>query len=126
MIKSLSECINNQVLHLSSWPSLPKLSQEAVPDVTRICALLARRPSVGMLIPVVLNMPPPVAYSLLETLYASGHIYSARTMPPAEPTLFDAESVGNQEPAVISFISRLWMYLITNDTPEPKFHATGD
>lgn len=79
MVKVLAECIKNQVLHLSSWPSLPKLSQEAVPDVTRICALLARRPSVGMLIPVLLHMPPPAAYALLETLYASGHIYADKT-----------------------------------------------
>lgn len=115
MIKTLAECINNQVLHLSSWPSLHKLSQEAVPDVTRICALLARRPSVGMLIPVLLHMPPPVAYSLLETLYAGGHIYADRTLAPAEPSLFGAEPAGNHEHDVISFISRLWTRLISED-----------
>jgi hypothetical protein len=114
MIKNLSDCINNQVLYLSSWPSLSKLSQEVVPDVTRICALLARRPSVGMLIPVILHRPPLITYSLLETLYTGGYIYADRTLAPVKPALLDAELAGNHEPAVISFISRLWMHLTSD------------
>lgn len=115
MIKTLSECINNRVLYLSSWPSLANLSQEAVPDVARICALLARRPSVGMLVPVLLRMPAPVAYSLLETLYTGGYIYADRTLEPAEAALFDAESADSHEPAVISFLARLWKRLTSDD-----------
>jgi hypothetical protein len=115
MVKILADCIKGQVLHLSSWPSLQKLSQEAVPDVTRICALLARRPSVGMLIPVLLHMPAPAAYELLETLYVSGHIYTDKTPETAEPASFSAESGGNHEPDAISFISRLWKRLTSHD-----------
>ncbi|MCX7258673.1 MAG: hypothetical protein NTZ64_18705 [Polaromonas sp.] len=115
MIKTLSEYINSRVLHLSSWPSLSSLSQETVPDITRICALLARRPSVGMLVPVLLRMPPPVAYSLLEMLYTGGHIYADRTPESAEPALCDEELADSHEPAVISFISRLWKRLTPDD-----------
>lgn len=64
------------VLQLTSWPPLSDLLLESAPDVTRICALLARKPSVGMLIPVILNIPPQVIYSLLDTLYTKGHISS--------------------------------------------------
>lgn len=100
--------IKNQVLHLSSWPSLSNLSEEAVPDIVRICALLACRPSVGMFVPVLLQIPPPVAHSLLETLYTNGHIYANRTLAPARPTLCGEYSADSHEPAVIPFISRLW------------------
>lgn len=115
MIKNLSEGITSRVLHLSSWPSLSSLSQDAVPDVARICALLARRPSVGMFVPVLLRMPAPVAYSLLETLYTGGHIYTDRTLAPAEPAPCGAEPADIYEPAVISFLSRLWKRLTSDD-----------
>lgn len=124
MIKNFSASIHNQVLHLSSWPSLIRLSQESVPDVTRICALLARRPSVGMFVPLVLNMSPLVAYSLLETLYASGHIYSDKMQVTRQPSLAE-EFASHQEPAVISFIARLWQRLAGSHLPEPKLHTTG-
>lgn len=116
MVKMLADCIKGQVLHLSSWPSLPRISQEAIPDVTRICALLARRPSVGMLVPVILHMPAPAAYALLETLYVSGHIYADKTPEAAEPASFSAEASGHHEPDAISFISRLWKRLVSHDT----------
>lgn len=86
-----------------------------MPDVARICALLARRPSVGMFIPVLLHMPPPVVYSLLETLYAGGYIYADRTLVPAEAALYCAEFVDNHEPAIISFLSKLWKRLTSDD-----------
>jgi len=77
---SLGE-ISNQVLHLASWPPLSKQWHDTAPHITRICALLARRPSVGTLIPVLLDIPPHIAHSLLEALHASGHIYPAAALP---------------------------------------------
>ena len=111
--------IKNQVLHLSSWPSLSNLSlaavpEEAMPDIVRICALLAYRPSVGMFIPVLLQIPPPVAYSLLEMLYASGHIYGRTTIAPTEPTLCNEGTADSHEPAVMPFIFRLWERLTSS------------
>ena len=97
-----------------------------MPDVTRICALLARRPSVGMLIPVLLHMPPPVAYSLLEMLYAGGHIYADRKRVSVEPSLFGRESADNHEPDVTSFISRLWKRLTSDDVSESESRMQRD
>jgi hypothetical protein len=112
MIKALKSEINYQVLHLASWPPLSHLLHETAPHMTRICALLARRPSVGILIPVMLNIPPSVAHSLLETLHANGHIYLAGAEPPdlVEP---GAESVQSHESTASStFLAKLWQHLI--------------
>ena len=116
MMNTSSSRLNSQVLHLASWPSLHQLLQETTPHMTRICALLARRPSVGMLIPLMLDMPPHIAYSLLETLHADGHIYLAGTLPVAQAGLSSAEPVPHQEPATVqtlSFLARLWQRLIS-------------
>lgn len=118
MIKTSSGHISNQVLHLKSWPPVSRLLQENAANITRICALLARRPSVGMLIPVMLKISPAVVYSLLEALHASGHIYSASALAPVEPVLSSAEPVQDHEPAVISFLVKLWNRLVADDTPK--------
>jgi hypothetical protein len=34
-----------------------------------------------MLIPVMLDIPPHIAHSLLEALHANGHIYPAAALP---------------------------------------------
>lgn len=77
----------SQVLYLVSWPSLDSLLQENVLPATRICALLARRPSVGAFIPVVLDISPDIVYPLLEMLYAKGHIYQNISLPADHATL---------------------------------------
>lgn len=81
MTKASSGEISKQVLHLASWPPLSQQWHDTAPHITRICALLARRPSVGMLIPVMLDIPPHIAHSLLEALHANGHIYPAAALP---------------------------------------------
>ncbi|MCX7255556.1 MAG: hypothetical protein NTZ64_02200 [Polaromonas sp.] len=81
MTKASSGEISNQVLHLASWPPLSRQWHDTAPHITRICALLARRPSVGTLIPVMLDIPPHIVRSLLEALHANGHIYPAAALP---------------------------------------------
>lgn len=81
MTKASSGEISNQVLHLASWPPLSRQWHDTAPHITRICALLARRPSVGALIPVMLDIPPHIVRSLLEALHANGHIYPAAALP---------------------------------------------
>lgn len=105
----------SQVLHLASWPSLSDLSLDTAPHITRICALLARRPSVGMVIPFMLGIPSDVTYSLLETLHAYGHVYPAAGLLPDQAVLSDAESVKSPEPAVTSFFGKLWLRLMRAD-----------
>lgn len=103
----------SQVLHLASWPSLSELSLDTAPHITRICALLARRPSVGMVMPFMLGMPSDVTYSLLEHLYASGHVYPAAGLPCDQAVLSDAECAQISEPVVASFFGKLWQRLIS-------------
>ena len=107
--------LSTQVLYLVSWPSLQHLLGSAAPQIARICALLARRPTVGMLIPVILNLPPHIAHPLLETLYADGCIRLAgpcagpSTPAPAPGT----EPEPSQESARdFSFLTRLWQHLV--------------
>lgn len=101
-----------QVLHLASWPPLSLITLETAPHMTRICALLARRPSVGMLIPVMLDMTAGMTYSVLETLYANGHIYPAAALLPHQAVFPQAEPVQSLEPAGISFFGKLWLRLM--------------
>jgi hypothetical protein len=103
------------VLQLASWPSLPDLLLETAPHVTRICALLARKPSVGMLIPVMLDMPPHMTYSLLDTLYAKGHICSVGGVIASEQVAqLKAEPVPGPElpAATASFLGKVWHRLM--------------
>jgi hypothetical protein len=102
----------SQVLHLASWPSLSELSLDTAPHITRICALLARRPSVGMVIPRMLDMPSGMTYSLLKNLYANGHVYPAVGLLSGQAVLSDAEPVQISEPGVTSFFGKLWQRLM--------------
>lgn len=146
MAKSHNE-ICNKVLHLTSWPPLEQLLLETAQPMTRICALLARRPSVGMFIPVILEMPPEIIYPLLQMLYEKGHIrqdialpaspsslainFSIKdenrfqiptaAMPPEEmETARSARSQPTTE--TLSFFELLWRRLTDGNKPgEPKF-----
>lgn len=110
--------ISNQVLHLVSLPPLSPQWRDNAPHMTRICALLARRPSVGALIPVMLDIPPNLVRSLLDALYANGHIYPSgvlsfddgaeallKNKSISTPTFMCEESVG------ASFFAKLWQRL---------------
>lgn len=108
--------LNTQVLYLVSWPSLQHLLGSGAPQIARICALLARRPTVGMLIPVILNLPHHIAHPLLETLYADGYIRlaGAAAVPSAPAPAPKAEPAPSQEPAAdFSFLAKLWQHLIS-------------
>lgn len=99
------------VLRLISWPELPDLLLDTAPHVTRICALLARRPSVGMLIPVMLDIPQNVAYALLETLYVNGHISPVGAVLAAEHPVglkTDQEKLPETCAKTVSFLSKVW------------------
>jgi hypothetical protein len=103
MMKTSHESIPVHVWHLASWPSASLLVQDCGPELTRICALLARRPSVGMAIPVLLEIPAQTVHFLLETLQACGHIYSADTLEYAQAVLPGAEPAKSAEKAGLYF-----------------------
>ena len=103
------------ILQLTSWPALPDLLQETAPHLTRICALLARKPSVGMLIPVMLDMSPQITYSLLDALYVKGHICPFGGVVTSEQAVLpQAEFAKGFEtpPAAASFLSKVWQRLM--------------
>ncbi|MDQ3058300.1 MAG: hypothetical protein M3R45_02080 [Pseudomonadota bacterium] len=82
------------VLQLASWPALCELAPDTAGHLSRICALLARKPSLGILIPAMLDIAPSVVYALLETLYAKGHILALGALAAPEPaTAPNAEPV---------------------------------
>ncbi|MDQ3058359.1 MAG: hypothetical protein M3R45_02380 [Pseudomonadota bacterium] len=93
-MKTSHDCIPVHVWHLASWPPESLLVQDSGPHLTRICALLARRPSVGMAIPVLLEIPAQTVHFLLETLQACGHIYSADTLESGQAALPEAAPAG--------------------------------
>lgn len=146
MAKSQDE-LCNKVLHLTSWPPLEQLLLETAQPMARICALLARRPSVGMFIPVILDMPPEIIYPLLQTLYEKGHIRQELALPVSSSSLggdFFVQDASRFEtsPAVmhpkemetaksgrspvptetLSFFELLWRRLTEGNKPgEPNF-----
>jgi len=83
----LTQNLQFRVLQLVSWPAVPQMAHDSAPDVARICALLARKPSTGMLIPALLGLPHDVAYALLDQLYAQGHIRAAAAAPTETSSL---------------------------------------
>lgn len=106
-------------LQLVCWPSRLDLFQEDLPDIIRICALLARRPSVGILIPVLLELSPKVTYSLLKLLYAKGCIRPVGdALAPELAALPDIESGQDFEHStpIASFLNKVWLRLTETST----------
>ena len=111
----LEQNLQLSLLQLTSWPGLSELLQDTAPNLTRICALLARKPSVGMLIPAMLDMQPQVAYALLENLYAKGHISPVGAVLTSEQAALPKSGpVSSPElpAATASFLSKVWSCLM--------------
>lgn len=69
----------------------------------------------GMLIPVILNIPPQVIYSLLDTLYTKGHISSVGSGLVAESaSLCKIDSTQSLELPMVtaSFLDKIWHRLM--------------
>jgi hypothetical protein len=102
------------LLHLKSWPNLTRLPEELIEPVTRICALLWRKPTVGYLVARVLDLPPEQAGHLLHVLQAFGHV----SRPSIAATVAAADAGGAPEaemavpPAVSTFASRFLQRLL--------------
>jgi hypothetical protein len=106
-------------LQLVSWPFRIDLFQEDSQHIIRICALLARRPSVGILLPVLLDLSPNVTYSLLQVLHAQGHIGPVGGVVMTEQAaLPEAESVQDcpLPTPMASFLNKVWQHLTEKST----------
>ncbi|MDG5974301.1 hypothetical protein H010_03502 [Hydrogenophaga taeniospiralis CCUG 15921] len=72
------------VLRLRSWPDLRHVSDRLTPDVIRICALLAIRPTGAPLIHRLLDMPRERAQHVVDMLYLHGHLSDGAPAAPLE------------------------------------------
>jgi hypothetical protein len=62
------------VLRLRSWPDLRHVSDHIVPDVIRICALLAVRPTGAPLIHRLVDIPRERTQHIVDMLYLHGNL----------------------------------------------------
>lgn len=72
-----------RLLHLVSWPSLTEWPEADQPLAARVCALLARRPTTGALLPVLLGLAEAQVFPLIEALRLAGHVQAGAQQPPA-------------------------------------------
>lgn len=64
----------HSLLHLKSWPNLTRLPEELIEPVTRICALLWRKPTVGYLVARVLDLHTDEVMHVVRALQTFGHV----------------------------------------------------
>ncbi|GAA6142565.1 hypothetical protein [Hydrogenophaga sp. 5NK40-0174] len=109
--------IHYSVVRLYSWPDMPKLDPELVPDVARVCALLAVRTTSTQLIPRLLDMPRQRVAHIVEMLHMHGHLQdggsdSATAAIDAMDTLPLQNNTSDEAPpAQASLMTRLWSRL---------------
>lgn len=96
------------LLQLVSWPPLTELPASLVPLAARICALLACRPSVAMMVPLLLGEPEEQVYPMLETLHAFGYLAASQAAPVASVR---SDALVEAESAAPSWIGKLWRRL---------------
>lgn len=108
-----SESVTRELVQLVSWPNLSRLPEELVVPVTRICALLWRKPTVGFLVPRVLDAPGLETAVLLEVLQGFGHVASVRTLPE-RPEIAQNETAAGTPVLPVragSLLGKLWQRL---------------
>lgn len=65
------------LIRLASWPCLTHLPEPVIPQVARICALLARKPTTASLIPLTLGLSEEQAFPVIEALRLNNHLQIA-------------------------------------------------
>lgn len=122
--------LGHDLVALNTWPNLPRLPEELLAPVARVCALLWRKPTVGYLIPRVLQLPAHQAFTLLKVLQAFGHVTApglsvapgmeaTPARPPHEgargesglPAGDDWQAANTLQLDAGSFIGKLWQRL---------------
>lgn len=107
------------LVYLKSWPAIPDLPLELAGPVTRVCALLAHKPTVGFLVGRVLELPDDEARRILQVLHRFGHleVLQRRSAPGAEggaePSTAGEAAIAVAPPAQSAFLGRLWNKLVS-------------
>lgn len=73
-IGSQSILESKKLIHLVKWPQMTLLPQNYLVICARVCALLARKPSVPFLIHRRLNLPAQKVETVLLQLHAYGYL----------------------------------------------------
>lgn len=111
------------VLQLRSWPDLRHVSDALLPDVIRICALLAFRPTGAPLIHRLLGIPRERALHIVDMLYLHGNLgdgaAASKFKPEAVPASKapDASPPKETLPSVANFLDRFLKKLMPVDAP---------
>lgn len=107
------------VLRLRSWPDLRNVPPTLLPDIVRICALLAVRPTGAPLIHRLLDLPRERVHEAITTLYLQGHLNEtsptagSREGDTARPSDFGALSSSESASQTLSLLARLRKKLFT-------------
>jgi hypothetical protein len=115
----LSSEASSELLQLVSWPNVTRLPDELVIPVTRICALLWKKPTVGYLVPRILDASPQQTHALLQLLRDMRHVaihgVSVSGFQPLEEACHDETpeppSAKAKGPSAPSLVSKLWQRL---------------
>lgn len=107
--------ISTGLLRLVSWPDLSELPQAIVPPVSRICALLWRKPTAAHLVARILDASPEETALLLRLLLSFGHVQLLAPAFSNERNERPAPEIGvlhhSRPAASSSLLSKLWRRL---------------
>lgn len=105
------EVLDQELLRLRRWPNLTRMPADVdVSLAARVCALLARKATVGFLVARMLDLPHARVAPLLARLRAAGCIEVVRTaapMPVSEPPPAGPSAQGLPDRRFIALLWRL-------------------
>ena len=97
------------VLRLRSWPDLRNAPEELVPDIVRICALLAIRPTGAPLIHQLLSLPRERVEMVIDVLHVEGHLNDgspSTDRPPRSRTPGESSRAKEESSMLGGFLDR--------------------
>lgn len=112
--------LQHSVVRLRSWPILSTMPPELTPDIARVCALLAVRPTGVPLVHLLLALPRDHVCSIIGMLHELGHLSSATQVNPnatltaqRPDELNPTDLVGDAVSPPSTLVQRLWRRLTT-------------
>lgn len=114
------EDIRLGLVYLTSWPDLTSVPENIAPSVARVCALLSHKPTVGFLVPKVLDLAEDETRRILQMLQHLGHVRVLQRKTAAESPI---EMAAAAEGAALAaetgrgqqhlFLGKLWKRLLS-------------
>lgn len=119
-VRPEAEDLRLGLVYLKSWPAIPELPEDLAACVTRVCALLAHKPTVGFLVGRVLDLGEDESRRVLQLLHRFGHVdvlqqrrsSAEDSAEPALPGIPAPELAAAAAPTAPSaFLGKLWKKL---------------